>query len=302
MPKFRAPLTSEDGALTPDGAGEVFTINAGKGATGALGGAIAITAGLGDNGASAATAPSLTLNGGGFDDSGSDAVLLAGNGDTGLPGGKTSIVGGFGDNFTDAPGEIDIYGGVGTGNGGKIDVLAGNGGTGEGGDIQITAGNGATGQVGGDVNLNSGNAGGAGTGAQVELDSGQTDGTGGAIAITSGPGATNADDGGAILIRSGAGGNNSGTGGDITIQTGGGDSAGELIVTLARDGHSGVAGQTLVSDGSGHTHWSGVAVGSGAPSGAPTTGPWYFDFTAVTGGLYFWRIDTTAWVKVANIL
>lgn len=60
----------------------------------------------------------------------------------------------------------------------------------------------------------------------------------------------------------------------------------------------GQSGEAIVSDGDNNIVYGGAQSGAGAPSAAPDRFlPFYFDTTAVTGGLYMWV--GAAWVKVS---
>lgn len=62
-----------------------------------------------------------------------------------------------------------------------------------------------------------------------------------------------------------------------------------------------VLGQMLMCGSASNVAWGDFPTAAAAPVAAPTTGdlPFYFDSTAVTGGLYLWI--AAAWVKVSTI-
>lgn len=122
-------------------------------------------------------------------------------------------------------GEIEIIagdGGSSSGDGGPISITAGNASQGSGGEIDITTGNGGYGD-GGDINLTTGDAeaGSGGQGGVISLFGGRGNGSnrGGVISIVGGNGG-NSGNGGTVSLYGGNSGPTAGKGGDIIISPG----------------------------------------------------------------------------------
>ena len=222
------------------------------------------------------------------DDTGADSVIsgrnLANTLAAGNTTGGTNIVMTSGDiiTTTDAdPGialEIKSGASTGTGRGGNLSLIAGDGdgvgGTGKGGNISLSSGGGGTAGEGGDIFIRAFGAGGNNErGGNISLNSGSGNGTGIAGSIR-------------LLCSSSSGLNQ---GGDLTLNSGsGGSGGGANAGTVFMNGGAGTSGQDggsiniiggSISNGSGDT--GSITIASGDQT-STATGP-VGDITLETG-------------------
>lgn len=159
----------------------------------------------------------------------------------------------------------------------------------------LSAGDGPTpADNGGDTFVSGGFDGNAGGGlpATAQVGGALTTGQGGAYTILGGDGAAG-QAGGDLTLSAGNG--NAGVNPPASIKLTGGTAAGDdghLVITAADAfGNStiGESGGAIASDGTGKAAWMPLTLDAAAsPIGGGFVGPFVFDHTAITGGLYAW--------------
>ena len=246
-------ITSSAGAAATNPGVEI-DITAGAGNTTGAGGAIDIDAGAG--GATDATGGAIEVTSG------------AGGGTNGSSGAVTIEAGTVNNSGAGNGGAVNINAGdagtaTGTGAGGDLNLSSGDGGgtSGNAGALTISGGA-ATSGSGGAVTVSAGNTA-SGVGGALGLSAGTSGGTnpGGAATLSAGDGGTGAGgNGGAVSVSAGdAGTASGGTGGAATFSSGAGDGAG-------------AGGLTTLSSGSGGTTGNGGAIAVTSAAGGATSG------------------------------
>jgi hypothetical protein len=171
-------------------------------------------------------------------------------------GGSIELLAGNGGSTSGDGGNITLNAGdASIGNGGDVFILAGTPTNGNGGDVTITASAGSgSNNEGGDVNITSGNSTGSSGAGTINLTSGSNPagtGVGGNIALTAGEGGSG---GGNITLTAGDSNNSSGNAGDVNIIGGNAllNGSGGNVTFTTGDSATGTAGNAIFNIGIGN--------------------------------------------------
>jgi len=196
----------------------------------------------------------ITSGKGGADGDGGEVTITAGEGGaTSGAGGDLNLTGGAADGEGDGGAVVITAGAAATdGTGGGITLETTNGqGDNNGGDFEVETGNGDGDSRGGDVTFDLGNASGDGDGGDFEVDAGNASGTGDGGHVEIDAGDASSGEGGFVKLR--AGDSTSGTGGLAQVSSGSSTSGSAGNVEITGGDGAVLAGDVLVTAGSGQS-------------------------------------------------